>query len=94
MKTNGTCVLAQLTNLTAFASVEQDGQVWVKTYPSLNDAIREAKGNGLVDKLFAAAAAQYITQGRQHCVSPIAGPVDHEKLVALGFTKPRTELLA
>ena len=28
--TNGTCVIGQLPNLSAFASVEQDGKVWVK----------------------------------------------------------------
>ena len=89
---NGTCVIGQLTDLSAFASVAQDGKVWVKSYTSLQAAIEEARKSGLVDKLFAAAAAQYIDRRHQHCVAPIPSMVDQTKLAALGFAPPRSEL--
>ena len=90
--THGTCVIGQLTNSSAFASVEHNGHVWVKSYSSLEAAIHEARKNGLVDKLFAAAAAQYIDRQHQHCVTPIPSNVDDRKLAALGFAQPRPEL--
>ena len=89
---HGTCVIGQLTNSSAFASVERDGQVWVKSYPTLEDAINEARKTGLVDKLFAAAAAQYINRQHQHCVALIPSTVDDRKLAALGFAQPRSEI--
>ena len=90
-ETNGTCVIGQLTNSSAFASVEQDGTVWVKSYPTLQAALQEAKKSGLVDRLFAAAAALYIQGQNHHCVTPIPSAVDRRKLAALGFAQPRSE---
>ena len=91
---NGTCVIGQLTNFTAFASVEQNGQVWIKSYPNVEAAIQEAKGSGLVDRLFAAAAAKYMKGKRRHCVAPITAMLDPRKLTALGFAEPRSGTLA
>jgi len=90
--TNGTCVIGRLPNLSAFASVEQDGKVWVKSYPTVEAALQEARGSGLVDMLFAAAAALYIQGRHKHCVSPVAVPLDDRKLAALGFLQPRSAL--
>ena len=90
--TNGTCVIGQMTSLSAFASVEHEGRVWVKRYPTVEAAIHEANTTGLVDRLFAAAAALYIKDTNEHCVTPISCAVDNEKLAELGFAQPRSEM--
>ena len=92
MEMNGTCVIGQLTNLSAFASVEENGVVWVKNYPTVEEAIHEAKDSGLVDRLFAAAAAKYIKGKQRHCVAPILTPLDPRELTALGFAQPGSQV--
>ena len=87
----GTCVIGELGDSAAFASVAAEGTVWAKRYSGVDEAVSESRRLGLVDRLFAVAAPRYIQESRTPCLSPLARKVNPKKLEAAGFRRTDAE---
>ena len=84
----GTCVIGEYVDMTAFASIAADGNVWAKQYDSVADAVHDVKRLGLIENLFATTAPRYISETKRPCISSLVRTVDPKKILAAGFRAP------